>query len=151
VSTRKLATRPKSGPFLGAFSLRVSANDGQIALEFMSGADPVPEMQGTMIASSALLLARMLLEHIPLGDIQGSPEIPNFDSSAPHDSGVSLRGLASSAPRPSQTTSRQGAAGLNGRCVTLDDTEGPDVRGEGHGEAPARKVRPRNRAINAVQ
>jgi hypothetical protein len=91
-------------------------------LEFMSGADPIPEMQGTMTASSALLLARMLLAHIPLGDIQGSPEIPNFDSSAPHDSGVSQRGLASSAPRPSRTTSRQGAAGLNGRCVALDDT-----------------------------
>jgi hypothetical protein len=65
----------------------------------MSGADPVPEMQGAMTASSALLLARMLLERIPLGDIQGSPEIPNFDSSTPRDSGVSLRGLASSAPR----------------------------------------------------
>jgi hypothetical protein len=53
-------------------------------------------LKGTMTSASAFLLAQLLLQNVNLGDVQGSPEIPNFDSFAPHDSGVSLRWLASS-------------------------------------------------------
>jgi hypothetical protein len=74
MTKRKSPTRHKSSPPLGAHSLRVSASDGQLVLEFMDGADPVPALRGQMTVASALLLAR-LIDRVAGGDIPTHPKI----------------------------------------------------------------------------